>query len=149
MNTQIKYVFGRWLAKTFGYVVREHWQLDTFGHSGVNAALSAMGGITSMFFSRLNSEVPLLSPLKQRRNNILSVYGLGSQIPKLSNGWAEDSSRLQASLRNWPFTLQWNARRDQYSCNSLGLSHRGKCRLLLFRLSFVTSRDRQTGWILP
>lgn len=47
----------RWLARTFGYVVRQHWQLDTFGHSGVTAALSALGGMDSVFFSRLDKEV--------------------------------------------------------------------------------------------
>lgn len=45
------------MAKTFGYVVRQHWQLDTFGHSGVTAALSALGGMDSVFFSRLDKEV--------------------------------------------------------------------------------------------
>lgn len=51
----------RWLAKTFGYVVRQHWQLDTFGHSGATAALSALGGMDSVFFSRLDKEVCLCS----------------------------------------------------------------------------------------
>jgi Glycosyl hydrolases family 38 N-terminal domain len=47
----------RWLAKTFGYVVRQHWQLDTFGHSSVTPALAALGGMDSMFFSRLDKQV--------------------------------------------------------------------------------------------
>ena len=47
----------RWLAQTFDYVVRQGWQLDTFGHSGVNAALYALSGMDSMFFSRLDTEV--------------------------------------------------------------------------------------------
>ncbi len=50
-------VLRRWLASTFGYIVREHWQLDTFGHSGVNGALSVMSGMTSMFLSRVDTEV--------------------------------------------------------------------------------------------
>lgn len=47
----------RWLASTFNYIVREHWQLDTFGHSGVNGALSAMSGMTARFWSRLDTEM--------------------------------------------------------------------------------------------
>ncbi len=47
----------RWLADTFGYIPRQGWQIDTFGHSGVNAALYALSGMDSMFFSRLDTEV--------------------------------------------------------------------------------------------
>ena len=50
-------VARRWLAQTFDYVVRQGWQLDTFGHSGVNAALFALSGMDSIFFSRLDGEV--------------------------------------------------------------------------------------------
>lgn len=47
----------RWLANTFdGYVVRAHWQLDTFGHSSVTPALAALGGMDSIFFSRLDKQ---------------------------------------------------------------------------------------------
>ena len=47
----------RWLAQTFnGYVVRSHWQLDTFGHSSVTPALAALGGMDSIFFSRLDKQ---------------------------------------------------------------------------------------------
>ena len=47
----------RWLASTFGYVVRQHWQLDPFGHSGVVGALSALGGMDSVFLSRIDRQV--------------------------------------------------------------------------------------------
>lgn len=47
------------MKKEFGKVVREGWQLDCFGHAGVHGALSALAGMDSVFFSRMDTEVGL------------------------------------------------------------------------------------------
>ena len=57
----------RWLAKTFGYVVTSHWQLDTFGHSGFNGALAAQAGMDAYFFSRMDTRVTLACYIRTLR----------------------------------------------------------------------------------
>ena len=65
---------SRWLADTFGYIPRQGWQIDTFGHSGVNAALYALSGMDSIFFSRLDTEVPADS--LRRVPSVVSVVAM-------------------------------------------------------------------------
>ena len=68
----------RWLADTFGYIPRQGWQIDTFGHSGVNAALYALSGMDSMFFSRLDTEVGAASLRRTTFRSIISCRTLPS-----------------------------------------------------------------------
>ena len=45
-----------WLREEFGVTPKVGWQLDTFGHSNVNARLMADMGMDAIFFARMNTD---------------------------------------------------------------------------------------------